>query len=70
MTGNKPSSCPYFSNDADCLMINDGIYIPLPQHIKMFCQRSSFTKCHHYIHGRKPGDPLRYDEESKEDFKN
>ncbi len=52
------------------MIINGGIYIPLPQHIKTFCQRSSFTKCHHYIHGRKPGDPLRYDEESKTDGKN
>ncbi len=50
-------------------MINDGIYIPLPQHIKMFCQCSSFTKCHHYIHGHKPTDPIRDDEERDENIK-
>ncbi|MFW8602088.1 PilZ domain-containing protein [Desulfobacterota bacterium M19] len=47
----KTSSCPYLSNNSDCLMITGGLYLPLPEQIKMFCQSASFHQCHQYISG-------------------
>ncbi len=51
MPDKKTSSCPYFSNNSDCLMITVGLYLPLPEQIKMFCQSGSFHQCHQYISG-------------------
>ncbi len=51
MSDKKTSSCPYLSNNSDCLMITGGLYLPLPEQIKMFCQSGSFQQCHQYISG-------------------
>jgi len=52
MADEKLSTCPYLSHNAEeCLMTTGGLYLPLPEHIEMFCKTSSFAKCHHYIIG-------------------
>lgn len=51
MSDKKTSSCPYFSRSSDCLMITGGLYLPLPEQIKMFCQSASYRQCHQYISG-------------------
>lgn len=32
-------------------MTKGGLYIPLPEHIEIFCCTSNFSECHHYING-------------------
>lgn len=32
-------------------MSSGGVYLPLPQHVKMFCQSSQYIQCHQYIKG-------------------
>jgi len=52
MSNEKLSSCPYLSHNAEeCLMTTGGLYLPLPEHIEMFCKTSCYVKCHHYIIG-------------------
>jgi len=52
MPDKKISTCPYLSHNAEeCLLTSGGLYLPLPEHIDMFCKTSSFVKCHHYIVG-------------------
>jgi hypothetical protein len=57
MADKKSSSlgvaCPYWSinDNEECGMSKGGVYIPLPQHMKMFCLTSQYIQCHHYIKG-------------------
>ena len=52
MPDKKLSTCLYLSHNAEeCLMTTGGLYLPLSEHIEMFCKTSSFSKCHHYIVG-------------------
>jgi hypothetical protein len=32
-------------------MIKGGLYIPMPEHIDVFCSSSQYVKCHQYIRG-------------------
>jgi hypothetical protein len=33
-------------------MTKGGLYIPLPEHIEIFCSTSHFAQCHQYIRGK------------------
>lgn len=44
--------CAYLAdNRHECLMVKGGLYIPMPEHIDLFCQTSNFSQCHQYIKG-------------------
>lgn len=45
--------CPYFqlSPHGDCHLTKGGLYIPLPQHIEIFCKTEQFTFCPQYLRG-------------------
>jgi hypothetical protein len=45
--------CPYWdqTNKQDCKLTKGGLYIPLPEHIEIFCRSSHFSQCHQYIRG-------------------
>jgi len=44
-------NCPYWPHDGseECLMTKGGLYIPMPDHIKMFCKAQEYIKCHYYM---------------------
>jgi Tfp pilus assembly protein PilZ len=48
------TSCPYWDQitKQDCKMTRGGLYIPLPEHIEIFCLTSHFIQCHQYIRGK------------------
>lgn len=51
---NRPGSqCPYWSKNKskECGMIKGGLYIPMPEHVEMFCDSVKFGSCHQYIRG-------------------
>lgn len=43
--------CPYWPHDGseECLMTRGGLYIPMPEHIKMYCKTQSYGNCYHYL---------------------
>ena len=45
--------CPYWSkqNSHECKMTKGGLYIPMPEHVDMFCSKSYFVQCHQYLRG-------------------
>lgn len=45
--------CPYLdqTNKQDCAMTKGGLYIPLPEHIDLFCMTANFSRCHQYLRG-------------------
>lgn len=45
--------CPYWSknNSHECRMTKGGLYIPMPEHVEMFCSTASYSRCHQYIRG-------------------
>ena len=45
--------CPYTGQGEgqECKMTKGGLYIPMPEHIEMFCQTPKFVECHQYIRG-------------------
>jgi hypothetical protein len=45
--------CPYWSknNGHDCRMTKGGLYIPMPEHIDLFCSTPHYIKCHQYMRG-------------------
>ena len=45
--------CPYWEPDQaqQCLLTKGGLYIPMPEHVFLFCNSSSYTSCDHYIMG-------------------
>ncbi len=45
--------CPYWSKNKskECGMIKGGLYIPMPEHVEMFCSSARFGVCHQYIRG-------------------
>lgn len=57
MADNKKNStanqCPYWSshNSHECKMTKGGLYIPMPEHVDMFCSKPQFVQCHQYIRG-------------------
>jgi hypothetical protein len=54
-TAKRPKKiCPYWDQvtKQDCKMTKGGLYIPLPEHIAIFCSTSHFTQCHQYIRGK------------------
>lgn len=56
-TGNAPNKCGYLCTDEDqaCSMTKGGIYLPLKEHIEMFCKTPHFLECHQYVRGSKIG---------------
>jgi hypothetical protein len=45
-------NCPYWDQvKHDCIMTRGGLYIPLPEHIEVFCKTAHFSECHHYVTG-------------------
>jgi len=45
------SECQFWhsGDKSECLLTRGGIYIPLPDHIRMFCLTESYYKCPQYI---------------------
>ena len=45
--------CPYWINGdgSECKMTKGGLFLPMPDHISIFCTTSRFTQCHQYIRG-------------------
>lgn len=45
--------CPFWNQkeSIECTMIKGGMYIPLPEHVQMFCMSSRYVQCRQYIHG-------------------
>lgn len=58
MTNSKKNStdkkCPYWSkqNSHECKMTKGGLYIPMPEHVDMFCSKPQYSQCHQYLRGR------------------
>jgi hypothetical protein len=46
--------CPYWSkqNSHECKMTKGGLYIPMPEHVDMFCSKPQYSQCHQYLRGR------------------
>lgn len=47
------SKCPFYSTNRsnECGMTKGGMYIPMPEHVKMFCLSVRFSLCHQYVRG-------------------
>lgn len=47
------NQCPYWSKNHshECRMSKGGLYIPMPEHVEMFCSTSQYIQCHQYIRG-------------------
>ena len=45
--------CPYCSSDNshECKMTKGGLYIPMPEHVDIFCSKPQYTGCHQYLRG-------------------
>lgn len=45
--------CPHWTenNGDECKMTKGGLYIPMPEHVSMFCMSSRYAHCHQYIRG-------------------
>jgi len=45
--------CPYWSKNRShkCKMTKGGLYIPMPEHIDMYCSKPLYAQCHQYIRG-------------------
>ena len=53
-TKNKAANqCPYWSmqNSHECKMTKGGLYIPMPEHVDMFCSKPRYSHCHQYLRG-------------------
>ena len=52
-SGDQSRCCCYLCLDSKqvCAMTRGGVYLPMPEHIEMFCKTSHFTDCHHYVRG-------------------
>ena len=51
---NPPANqCPYWSphNSHECKMTKGGLYIPMPEHVDMFCSKPQYVQCHQYLRG-------------------
>ncbi len=48
----KKDCCNYLSeNQLECLVTKGGLYIPMPEHIELFCKGDNYVQCHQYIMG-------------------
>lgn len=59
MKGNAPTSklednCPYWTleHNRECGISKGGMYIPMPEHIQMFCHSGKYYQCQAYVRGR------------------
>jgi len=54
-TGDPCQQCNFLclGDGQACTMTKGGVYLPLPEHIEMFCKTPYFTDCHQYIRGNK-----------------
>lgn len=45
--------CPYWAieSNRECGIIKGGMYIPMPEHIRMFCHSAKYYQCQKYIKG-------------------
>jgi hypothetical protein len=53
LMGDDHNKCPYWepSQAQQCLLSKGGLYLPLPEHVLMFCSSSAYSSCHQYIMG-------------------
>jgi len=54
-TASRPHKiCPYWDlvTKQDCRMTKGGLYIPLPEHIEIYCSTTHFIQCHQYLRGK------------------
>ncbi|MCK5227278.1 MAG: PilZ domain-containing protein [Desulfobulbaceae bacterium] len=58
------SQCHYWHevDQVECTMTKGGLYIPMPEHIKMFCTTPKHTGCHQYIRGMRAMEEMARDE--------
>ena len=46
----EKNSCPHLSENAlECRVTKGGLYLPMPEHIDIFCQTNQYVQCHQYI---------------------
>ena len=52
-TSANGSKCPYWAleSSSECGIAKGGMYIPMPEHVKMFCLSTNHFKCSQYIKG-------------------
>lgn len=45
--------CPYWAlaGNEECGIVKGGMYIPMPEHVRMFCLSTKFYQCRQYIKG-------------------
>lgn len=56
------SFCLYWSKKKnECLLTKNGVFIPMPSHIKMYCVTEHFYRCQHYVKGSKLLDEVTGD---------
>ena len=49
MTKNRHSSCPFWSpTSGNCKISNEGLFIPLDDHIDIFCKSDEYSGCEHF----------------------
>ena len=42
--------CPYWSaSNGACLLIRDGLFLPIEQHVAAYCRTDRFPSCRHYL---------------------
>jgi len=46
--------CPYYlqGRDCDCQMTRGGLFIPLPEHVEIFCKTIRYSSCPQYMRGK------------------
>jgi len=50
----QEDKCPYWAleHNRECCISKGGMYIPMPEHIQMFCHSAKYYQCQTYIRGR------------------
>jgi len=66
--GEPPKKCSYLCTDEEqaCSMTKGGIYLPLKEHIEMFCKTPHFLECHQYVRGSKIGAKTSLEEDYRD----
>ncbi|WP_205243907.1 PilZ domain-containing protein [Desulfobulbus alkaliphilus] len=48
--GQPLCACPHWDpQKRACLLVREGLYLPVEQHVTTFCLTSCFATCHHYL---------------------
>lgn len=42
-------ACPHWDNlNRSCLLVKDGLFLPIEQHVIFYCQSKNYPSCHHF----------------------